>query len=1508
MIKDINNPGIKYGLSIEQKKLWYQFIQHPDSTAYNITEEFACSGNINIPALVCALKKTINDTPSLRVIFSDESDQVLQHAATHLVNKGEYITVKENFSSAHDARYFVHQHSRRCFNLYNEIPVRMVIARYQTGKWIIALNFHHIAIDGWSARLFYVALNRNYKNQLSGEEQPENILQADYPNYITWQQNAEQQQSRQLSHTYWRNYLEGITPILELPVDKKRGGNFNSSGSSIILPLPADIFQAIKKSAKVLDVTEWSFYITTFSVLLQRYSNQTDFCVGYPAFNRSMPGSEQMSGLFTNTLVLKADMDKSESFSACVKRVYERLLTGFEYDNVQLETVINDINVPRGASCNPLYQVIFAQQDRRNYGLNLYKTHMLQDVMPVSDVKLDLSVMIDTDNEGTRGIIEYSDHLFNQKEIEVLWHHYLELLNRYAANVDQPLYSPMLSDMDPQPAGKVLSHTKPTYHSLNCWFESTVEKYPQRVAVEYGNENLTYCQLNDKANSLSRELLRQGAKPGELIGLSLNRSESLIVGIIAILKTGCGYLPLDPTHPASRIDYILQDTQCRIVVTDALAASALSGKNLRLVDVTFCSDEKKIRTLGEVINQGSSLAYCIYTSGSTGNPKGVLISHSNVMRLFQNVQPWFNFSEHDVWTLFHSYSFDFSIWEIFGALLYGGKLVVVPYDISRSPDDFRKLLKDQKVTVLNQTPSAFNQLSLVEMMNWDESDYLDHLRYVIFGGEALNFASLSGWISKYGDDRPSLINMYGITETTVHVTYRKISLTDIINNTGSLIGDPIPDLEIAILDSKGRPVPSGMVGEMHVAGAGLAIGYHNRDSLNREKFISITVRGKEKKFYKTGDLAKRRFDGELEYFGRADNQVKIRGHRIEPGEIENALITLPDILEAVVLARPDPHGLVRLKAWVSVNAKTQRNPLLIKAQLATTLPSYMVPQDIIIIDSLPLTTNGKINTHALPDHTNEEPVSTLSENARTSIEALLVDIWCNVLGRSHVGIHENFYALGGDSLLAIMFIQQCRKHHLTLSVLDLLNHQTIAELSEHTSHHQAIEKHQPDAEKGEPNTAGMSDAAGNVYPMSGMQQVMFEHYRRGSMQRSGVYHVQQSYRIKDTNTRPQAMLKAIKMLMAAHPILRTVAFFNSELGWRQMFANEMPVDFKFHDLTQTSWHEIEEKVAKIKQQDLNNPFTWNRVDKALFRCHWLQISASEFELLLSTHHGIADGWGNQVLLRQLFDLYLALRNDEDVKINTHPNVFLEYLALEKKNTADRGHKHYWLPFKKMKSTSNGATSSSVVSNPNSRIDRLIESDFFERLGQVAKSHKITLKSIVLCALHSALLKTNSTYDNVIGVVSNGRKDDLSDPLYSLGLFWNMLPLSFCQLNSLPLMKSTHAKLLMSEKFCAYPVSLEGNYFQPSVTFNFVNFHNRFTMSDDCAIELLSEYWHDRFHYPINVYVSGGGHTDKNLIRIESDKGYIDDSGTAELMDAFISNLSDLSKERFGNAHQHALSD
>lgn len=1508
MSKELYHSDDACELSSEQKKIWFQFIQQPNQTAYNISEGFICSGEINVAALISALKHTISNTPALSVIFKEKDDKTWQCSAPDIVEGTKYITQAEGFSSCDEAKNFVYEKCNTPFDLYNEIPLRMIIARYAQHHIIVALCFHHIAIDGWSAQLFYNDLNANYSKYCHHTKPSNDQTAASYINYLSWQQSAEQKLARQHSHEYWCNYLSDVSPILELPMNKKRGGSFQSAGSSMTLPIPEKICQSVKHSSVQHHVTDWCFYLTVFSLLLQRYSNQTQFCIGYPSANRAMPGSEMIGGLFTNTLVLKAEFNPDDRFSTLLSRNYDTLLAGYEYDNVRLETVINDLNIPRSASCNPLWQVLFAQQDRRGYGLNLPGVSTCQFLMPATDVKLDLSVMIDTDSNGTQGIIEYSDQLFESKEIEVLWRHYLQLLASFAADAHQPLNAPALADAEPQHAKKVSSAGKSRYHSLNCWFETVVANYPERIAVECEQECLTYAQLNDKANSLSRELLKQGAKPGELIGLSLKRNEYLIIGIIAILKTGCGYLPLDPTYPISRIDYILQDTECRIVVTDVDTAPLLSGKNVRLVDVSNCTNERKIRTLGEVINDGSSLAYCIYTSGSTGNPKGVLISHTNVMRLFENTHQWFSFDQHDVWTLFHSYSFDFSVWEIFGALLHGGKLVVVPYDISRSPEDFRNLLKEKKVTVLNQTPSAFNPLSLVEMTNFEENDRLQNLRYVVFGGEALNFASLSGWVSKYGDSSPDLVNMYGITETTVHVTYRKISLADIINNTGSYIGDAIPDLDIALLDSLGRPVPTGMVGEMYISGAGLAIGYHNRDSLNSERFIHLTLKDRKKRFYKTGDLAKRRFDGELEYYGRADKQVKIRGHRIELGEIENALIKLPDVSEAVVLARPDAHGKDKLKAWVSLSSKMHCNPLLIKSQLAASLPSYMIPQEIIIIDSIPLTTNGKVNTYALPENSScTSPTDLLPVKANTLLEAKLHSIWCNILGRTDVGIHDNFFALGGDSLLAVMFSQQCRKNNITLNVIDLLNHQTIAELAMNAGVEDIDTSLNQNAVTEPVNVAGRPLVQQDgIYPMSGMQQVMFENYNKVSARCSGAYHVQQAYRITDKNPQPQAMLKAIKMRMEAHPVLRTVALYDDNNGWSQMFADEMPVDFKFHDLTRLNSSEIDNKISAIREQDLEMPFTFNLPTKALFRCNWFQISVNCFELLISTHHGIADGWGNQVLLTELFDLYRAIREGEDIQPDIRPNGFLEYLSVEKNNAADRAHKHYWLPFKKINHDDQSNASSSCDGLANPAIDRFVDRTLMARLEKIARHHNVTLKSLMLFALNSVLLKAQCNYDGFIGVVSNGRKDNLSDPLHSLGLYWNMLPVRFRQLSSMALLKSVHDDLLACEQFGVFPIAFHKSYVKPCVTFNFVNFHNKFDFGTQSGMELISEYWHDRFHYPLNVYVAGSNSTDENLFRMESLSGYISFQQANALMSDFILYLSDMSVNPLWNT-DHVLS-
>ncbi|WP_244425465.1 amino acid adenylation domain-containing protein [Bradyrhizobium sp. STM 3843] len=543
-------------------------------------------------------------------------------------------------------------------------------------------------------------------------------------------------------------------------------------------------------------------------------------------------------------------------------------------------------------------------------------------------------------------------------------------------------------------------------------FERQVDRAPNRTAVQINEDKVTYGELDRYANQLARRIRKTCDLSGSrLVALCFERSIEMIVAMLAVVKAGAGYVPIDPAYPAERIRMTLEDAGPALVLTQPslVAKLPLNGKPVVCLDrdLSAAADEDGMRLQQTASAEG--VAYVIYTSGSTGTPKGVMVTHHNVNRLLTSTSCWFDFNTDDVWTLFHSSAFDFSVWEIWGCLLTGGKLICVPYWVARSPRDFYALMAKEQVTVLNQTPAAFYQLIQVE-----ESGFVEQLklRYVIFGGEALNFASLRPWFHRHGDRVPQLINMYGITETTVHVTYRLVTASDAAGETRSLIGTPIPDLQLHLLGSDLRPVPDGDVGEIYVGGAGVSKGYLNRPELTAERFVTDPFSDQvNARLYRSGDLARRLANGDVEYLGRGDMQVKIRGFRIELGEIEAALADCQGVQQAVVLARKDGPGEPKLVGYYlgSASAGELRDHLVAK------LPEHMVPHTFVRVDAFPLTINGKIDRAALP----APALPTLPRQVEpgTQLEAELAVIWRQVLEKTQVGFDDNFFDLGGDSLL-----------------------------------------------------------------------------------------------------------------------------------------------------------------------------------------------------------------------------------------------------------------------------------------------------------------------------------------------------------------------------------------------------------------------------------------------------------------------------------------------------------
>ena len=769
------------------------------------------------------------------------------------------------------------------------------------------------------------------------------------------------------------------------------------------------------------------------AALLTRLGAGTDIPIGSPIAGRTDSALDDLVGFFVNTLVLRTDTSGNPSFRNLIARVRAANLTAYSHQDLPFERLVEVLNPARSLARHPLFQVMLAFENNARVSFDLPNLTTTLEAVDTATAKFDLSLDLgerrapDGSPQGIDGALEYSTDLFDRPSAEAIAGRLIRLLEAMIAAPDQPIGC--LDILSAAERHTILREWNDTARPIPAatlpeLFEAQAARTPDAVAVVFEDASLTYAALNTRANQLAHYLIGEGVGPEVVVGLCVERSLEMIVGLIGILKAGGAYLPLDPSYPQDRLAFMLDDARPTVLLTQLDLLDALPPHAAK----TFCLDRdwktlaRRSRKNPSHFTAPQSPAYVIYTSGSTGQPKGVVVTHQNVTRLFGATETLFHFSTDDVWALFHSFAFDFSVWEIWGAIVRGGRLVIVPYTVTRSPAEFLRLAAREGLTVLNQTPSAFYQFMQADRENPELRRTLV-LRYVIFGGEALDFRKLADWYLCHPDSAPLLVNMYGITETCVHVSHLAFSRNNVGTSTDSLIGRGLPDLRVYVLGSGLDPVPVGVTGELYIAGAGLARGYLNRPGLTAERFVADPFGPSGSRMYRTGDLARWRADGVLDFLGRADSQVKIRGFRIEPGEIEAALTRHEAVAQAAVIAREDQPGNKRLVAYVVPASDQVADIVALRAHLARGLPDYMVPAAFVVLDQLPLTPNGKLDRRALP----APDLTPSSVRApRTPQEDILCSLFAEVLGLARVGIDDNFFELGGHSLLATRLISRIR--------------------------------------------------------------------------------------------------------------------------------------------------------------------------------------------------------------------------------------------------------------------------------------------------------------------------------------------------------------------------------------------------------------------------------------------------------------------------------------------------
>ena len=1249
-------------LSYAQERQWFLWQLEPESAAYHIPSVLRLRGRLDLDALQRSFDSLVARHETLRTRFRLDGDEARQEIAASMALPLDIVALGplEEGALARQVETTI----ARPFDLERGPLLRVSLLRLAEDDHVLVLVQHHIVSDGWSMQVMVEELVQLYAAYSRGLELALPALPIQYADYALWQRSWMEAGEKERQLAYWTGLLGGEQPVLELPFDRPRPARQSHRGAQLGFELPRELVEAVRALAQREGASSFMLLLASFQALLYRYSGQADIRVGVPIANRNRVETERLIGFFVNTQVLKADLDGRMGFDELLAQARQRALEAQAHQDLPFEQLVEALQPERSLSHNPLFQVLFNYQSEARGNGQAFRFDELQMESVQFDsrtAQFDLTLDLTDEEQRFCAVFDYATDLFDASTVERLAGHWRNLLRGIVANPRQRLGE--LPLLDAPERRQTLSEWNPAQReyavqgTLQQRFEEQARQRPQAVALILDEQRLSYGELNARANRLAHCLIARGVGADVPVGLALERSLDMLVGLLAILKAGGAYLPLDPAAPEERLAHILDDSGVRLLLTQGHLLERLprqAGVEVLAIDglvLDGYAESDPLPTLS-----ADNLAYVIYTSGSTGKPKGTLLTHRNALRLFSATEAWFGFDERDVWTLFHSYAFDFSVWEIFGALLYGGRLVIVPQWVSRSPEDFYRLLCREGVTVLNQTPSAFKQLMAVAC-SADMATQQPALRYVIFGGEALDLQSLRPWFQRFGDRQPQLVNMYGITETTVHVTYRPVSEADLEGGLVSPIGGTIPDLSWYILDRDLNPVPRGAVGELYIGRAGLARGYLRRPGLSATRFVPNPFPGGAgERLYRTGDLARFQADGNIEYIGRIDHQVKVRGFRIELGEIEAALAGLAGVRDAVVLAH-DGVGGTQLVGYVVADSAEDAERLResLRESLKRHLPDYMVPAHLMLLERMPLTVNGKLDRQALP-----QPDASLSQQAYrapgSELEQRIAAIWSEILGVERIGLDDNFFELGGHSLLATRVISRVRQEQQLDASLKALFERPVLE-----AFAQGLER--------------TTDAVSTI-PLADRQQPLalsFAQERQWFLWQlepeSAAYHIPSALRLRG-RLDVDALQRSFDSLVARHETLRTRFRLKGGRSYQQV----QPAVSVSIEREQFGEEGLIERIQAIVVQ----PFDLER--GPLLRVNLLQLAEDDHVLVLVQHHIVSDGWSMQVMVEELVQLYAGYSQGLDVVLPALPIQYADY-ALWQRSWMEAGEKErqlaYW---------------------------------------------------------------------------------------------------------------------------------------------------------------------------------------------------------------------------------------
>ncbi|MFL9875106.1 non-ribosomal peptide synthetase [Paraburkholderia megapolitana] len=1433
--------GEIHPLTAAQREIWLdQSVHGENAPIYKIGGYTQINGPVDPVCFERAVNLLVKKHDALRIVLvPSNGEEGVPHQA---IAKTLSVQVPlRDFSTTDDpaaaALSWAQQQLAIPFSLDGEPLFRFELLKLDDTRFYFTLNFHHLIVDGWAIGMLVDSLGSLY-SALAANEEPD-MSAPSYTEFIDQDRAFRDSPQFERQRTYWLDKYRSVPDPLFAPRYRERFGTSVAPSGHYALRLSRTFYERIVALAQGCGSTPFHVMLGLLYVYFSRTTQRQDLAIGLPILNRSNARMKSTAGLFAGVSPVRLQFDSTLRFDELLKSLGQLLKQDYRHQRFPVSELNRSLGLWQSQRAQVFDMTVSYERDDYDlrFGDGVAQINMCSNGH--EQLPLALHIRENRFNENVWVHFMYNRAYFEHDEITGIGLRFEHLLKQVLDDVTVPLARlvlPTPAEVDQMLQWNSSSATYGRDEPIHHLFEARVQETPDAIAVEYEGQRLTYAGLNARANRLAHRLIALGVQPDDRVAICVERGLDMIVGLLGILKAGAGYVPLDPAYPADRLAYTLQDSAPLAVLVQAETRSVLGELSMPVIELG--ADASTDQPAHNPVVAGLSarhLAYVIYTSGSTGQPKGVMIEHRNVTRLFAATDAWFGFGAKDVWALFHSFAFDFSVWEIWGALLHGGRLVVVPKLTSRSPHECYALLCTTGVTVLNQTPGAFRQLIAAQA----ESEGTHRFRHVIFGGEALEVGMLRPWYEDPRNARTQLVNMYGITETTVHVTYWPLNGAV---GTPLCIGQPIPDLSAYVVDEYLNPMPVGVPGELCIGGAGLARGYLNRPELTAQRFIQNPFgEQRDARLYRTGDLARFLPDGKLEYLGRIDSQVKIRGFRIELGEIEAALSALPGVRQALVLAREDEPGEKQLVAYLVFDSDhAEPDGTALRAGLARTLPDFMLPAHFVPMERFPLTANGKVDQKALP-----RPAQTVNQQQyvapRAAIEERLAAIWAQVLRLDRVGVYDNFFASGGDSIRAVSVLSKAKEQGLEFALVDLFSHPTIADLAQALSLDETTAAPQTSLLQLSPaDAARLPASVEEAYPLTSLQTGMVYHNQHAA-EDAALYHDVFSYRFGVPQWNEAKLRAVLDALARKHPVLRTSFDFQRFDEPLQLVHADSHVPLTVIDLSMHDDTEQERQLAAFIEAERKTTFALDTAP--LLRVFIHLRGASDIQYTLSFHHAILDGWSVASLNTELFQAYLALLASGQTSLALTPLARSPRVAVESERSAlaSQEHRDFWRDYLDGHSFSalppSDAPASRTAARPELRV--AVEEKVRARLRELANRLGVPMRSVLLSAHLRVLSMLAGKTDVTTGLVSNVRQEQ-ADGEKVLGLFLNTLPLrqTLEPASWASLIQQTFRTELAVIQYRHYP------YFQLQldndraplyeVAFNYVNFHVYETLEKDAG--------------------------------------------------------------------------